>query len=1024
MGFDLKTKSFLLCRPPLFPTTSYFMLLNTHTYYSLRMGTLPPAELVRRAKGLGYASLALTDVNNTSCALEFWNCCREAGLHPVLGVEFRRGQRCLYIGLARNLEGFRELNQLLSESSIDNKPLPDVAQPMEHAFIVYPRLVKPITDFRKEEYLGVRPEHVARLFGHELLAHRHKLVALSPVFFVDNEGFELHRLLRAIDENALLSQLPAATVCKASERLMPPEQLQTFYQSQPYLLEQAEALLAACHIQFEPGLHLNRQNFTGSVQGDFQLLEKLAHNGCERRYGHLGTGSPEYQNAQQRVRQELEAIAGQSFCPYFLITWDIVRYAAAMGYRHVGRGSGANSIVAYCLGITDVDPVELGLYFERFINPHRQSPPDFDIDFSWDERDDVTDYIFKRYGRGYTALLATYVTFQGRAVIRELGKVYGLPKAEIDAIIASPAGSARHHGLAGKILHYGQKLEGFPNYLSIHAGGVLIAQQPLYYHTALQMMPKGFAVAHFDMHHAEALGFHKYDILSQRGLGHLKEAVGLIKQNTGRTVELQNLEQIKKDEKARALLREGQCMGCFYIESPAMRGLLSKLRCDSYIHLVAASSIIRPGVARSGMMKEYIRRFHHPYSFTYPHPVFEEHLSETFGIMVYQEDVMKIAHHFGGLGLAEGDVLRRLMSGKRTAGLGLARIREQYQANCRARGYPEELAAEVWQQMESFAGYAFCKAHSASFAVESFQSLYLKAHYPIEFMVAVINNFGGFYQAEFYFHELRRCGGELHAPCVNHSSYLTTVEGRAVYMGFVHIKGLEAEVAVRVARERAAGGPFRGLADFMSRVDAGKEQTGLLIRAGAFRFTARAKAALLWEQVAGQQAEGGGMSLFPEEERAAPVFVPDEVPPEQQQLQDAMDEMELFGFPLCPPFRLIDQRYRANSLSCAGRLREAAGRVVTLLGYYVCQKQVRTAGGKRMAFGTWLGEDGHFWDTVHFPASLGKYPFRGKGVYRVRGKVVLEFGFPTVEVLELERLPYLGPLGYPTEAGPFETNRP
>ncbi|MGA0232620.1 MAG: hypothetical protein ACO3MB_07070, partial [Saprospiraceae bacterium] len=325
------------------------------------------------------------------------------------------------------------------------------------------------------------------------------------------------------------------------------------------------------------------------------------------------------------------------------------------------RGSGANSIVAFNLFITDVDPMDLDLYFERFINPHRSSPPDFDIDFSWDERDDVIDYIFKRYGREHTALLATYNTFKGKSIIRELGKVFGLPKADIDLIVDEPHAEEKHHHFARYIFRYGKMIEGFPNYLSIHAGGILISEESLFYHTAVQMMPKGFPISHFDMYGAEDLGFHKYDILSQRGLGHIKDAVSLVAENQGRAVDIHDVEKIKQDLEVRTQLRSGHCIGCFYIESPAMRGLLSKLRCDNYVSLVAASSIIRPGVAKSGMMREYISRFHNPDSFTYIHPVFEEHLGETYGVMVYQEDVMKIVHHFAGLELDESDVLRRIM---------------------------------------------------------------------------------------------------------------------------------------------------------------------------------------------------------------------------------------------------------------------------------------------------------------------------------------------------------------------------
>jgi DNA-directed DNA polymerase III PolC len=956
----------------------------------------------------------LTDINNTSCTFEFIDLCKKEGIHPIAGVEFQQNGQSLYIGLARNAEGLRELNQLLSEYSLSGKPLPESPPPMDNAWIIFPRLSKPIGQFRDNELLGIRPEHVNRLFSHELRNHQHKLVVLSPVAFLDDEGYQLHRLLRAIDLNVVLSKLTTKDVAKKTERLMPPDALLSFYQQYPRIVRNTKRIAESCRIDVDRGLHHNRQTFTGSKEGDYALLEKLAVNGCRRRYG------ADAVQALERIQKELKIIRQQDFCSYFLITWDIVRYAQSAGYHHVGRGSGANSIVAYCLGITDVDPIELDLYFERFINPYRASPPDFDIDFSWDERDDVTDYIFKRYGRDYTALLATYSTFQGRAIVRELGKVFGLPKAEIDKIVDEPGKVDEHHELAKDIFRYGSLMEGFPNYLSIHAGGIVISERPIYYFTALQMMPKGFPITHFDMHHAEDLGFHKFDVLSQRGLGHIKDAIDLARENQGRAVDIHDVERIKQDSKVKAQLRSGQCIGCFYIESPAMRGLLRKLRCDNYVHLVAAGSIIRPGVAKSGMMREYIHRFHHPDSFEYLHPVFREHLGETFGVMVYQEDVMKIIHHFAGLDLDESDVLRRIMTGKKHKGDTFEKLRQKYFDNCKKRGHSDELAAEVWRQIESFSGYSFCKAHSASFAVESFQSLYLKAHFPLEFMTAVINNFGGFYRTEYYVHEARMAGAAIHAPCVNRSLYLTTINGVDIYLGFVHLQGMERAVAHRIVLQRARGGPFRDLEDFVNRVEISAGQLEILIRIGAFRFTGKNKYELMWEKNAVWNPKGGFEHTLPlfddewentqqlrgEEQEELPAGDRQLPELEEGRFDQAFDEIELLGFPLRSPFELVEKDDCYDCIT-AKNLKDYQGRIVKILGYYVVRKEVRTVKGQIMCFGAWLDREGQYFDTTHFPNFLLQHPFRGKGVYMIEGKVVMEFGFPGIEVIRMERLPFV-----------------
>jgi DNA polymerase III alpha subunit len=405
--------------------------------------------------------------------------------------------------------------------------------------------------------------------------------------------------------------------------------------------------------------------------------------------------------------------------------------------------------------------------------------------------------------------------------------------------------------------------------------------------------------------------------------------------------------------------------------------------------------------------------------------------------MVYQEDVMKIVYHFAGLDLDESDVLRRIMTGKKYKGDTFEKLRKKYFDNCRRRGYPGELIREVWRQIESFSGYSFCKAHSASFAVESFQSLYLKAYFPLEFMVAVINNFGGFYRTEYYVHEARLCGATIHAPCVNHSQFLTTIKGKDIYLGFVHLQGMERLVAHRIVTQRARA-PFRDLADFVSRVDISSEQLELLIRIGAFRFTGMNKYELMWEKVAVFNPKDhfdGTLSLFDQEQMPEVGSRKSEVGNEEEEeiindhndiiknlrtpnaslgkpspSEQALDQIELLGFPLCSPFELIDATHCHDCI----RVRDLPhfnGRIVKILGYYVCQKPVRTVQGKLMAFGTWLDKDGAYFDTTHFPGFLKRFPFRGKGVYKIEGKVAEEYGYYSVEVIRMERLPSIPPKG-------------
>jgi len=551
--------------------------------------------------------------------------------------------------------------------------------------------------------------------------------------------------------------------------------------------------------------------------------------------------------------------------------------------------------------------------------------------------------------------------------------------------------------------HY-HSIEDFPNVRSIHAGGVLISEEPLTCYTSLDLPPKGFPTTHFDMYLAEDIGFEKLDILSQRGIGHIKDAADIIYRNQGIKVDIHDVHKFKNDAQVKKQLKSGDTIGCFYIESPAMRGLLKKLRCDTYLTLVAASSIIRPGVARSGMMKEFVYRFHNPGKFRYLHPVMEEQLKETYGVMVYQEDVLKVGHHFGGLDLADADVLRRMMSGKSRNKKHLLEIEEKFFSHCKKMGYPQELSKEVWRQIESFAGYSFSKAHSASYAVESFQSLYLKTYFPLEFMVAVINNFGGFYSTRVYVNEARKAGGTIMPPCVNKSTFYTTVYGTDVYLGFVHIKSLENSIAQNIEQEREQHGLYSSLEDFIRRTGIGMEALRILIRIDALRFTGMNKRQLLWESV----------MLFDKDKNKSPHHHPAmftvELPPWEipelvhSSIEDAYDETELLEFPVsCSPFDMLKTSYRGDCL--AKDLMNHVNKTVRMVGNYVTYKWVRTIKGDTMAFGTFLDEEGHFFDTTHFPQCLKKYPFGGNGVYLIEGKVVEDYGFPGIEVEKMAKLP-------------------
>jgi len=659
-------------------------------------------------------------------------------------------------------------------------------------------------------------------------------------------------------------------------------------------------------------------------------------------------------------------------------------------------------LVAYLLRLTNVDPIELDLYFERFINPFRSSPPDFDIDFSWTDRDDVTRYIFERYGYDHVALLGNYITFKYKSAIREIGKVFGLPDDEIVALQKNP--SAESCGQYGRwVVKYSQFIDGFPSHCSIHSSGILISEKPISYYSSTELLPKGFPSTQFDMYVAEDVGLHKFDILSQRGLSKIKDSLDIIKKNEGVDIDIDNIPMLKSDARIKELLKVGKAIGCFYVESPAMRMLLTKLKADDYLRLVAASSIIRPGVAKSGMMREYILRFQDEKRREQARqdlPELYNILEETYGVMVYQEDVIKVAHYFAGLSLDESDVLRRGMSWKFRQRNEFWKVREKFFSNCEEKGYAEQTIADIWRQIESFANYAFAKGHSASYAVESYQALYIKAYYPLEYMVATLNNGGGFYRQELYIHEARMHGAIIEAPCVNRGDWACSIAGKHLFLGFFMLYGFEKESVKLLLNERGLYGEFMGLSDFVSRVPISLEQLLILIRIGAFRFTGKTKKELLWDA---HHLLGHSKVTKPEPTLFAPEVKAFELPELwEHELEHAFDELELLGFPLVSPFKLLEKQV-PTSLRAAD-LPKCINKTVAIVGYLVTRKPTRTSGGDSMSFGTFLDVEGHWLDTVHFSHSFKRYPFRGPGCYLLRGKVVEEYGFICVEVEQMYRL--------------------
>jgi DNA polymerase-3 subunit alpha len=989
------------------------MYLNNHTYFSMRYGTISDEELIDLAVDNGVETIVLTDINNTSACLNFVRLLEDKPQKPVIGIDFRNDHQQLYVGIARNNAGFQELNEFLSRHLHAKTDLPSEAPAFKNAFVIYPlksvmKLEK--TRFRESEFIGISLAALRKLPFTDYIKYRDRLVVMQTTSFRNKRDFNTHRLMRCIDLNILLSQLPVEQQGSFEDQMIPVADLEKAFANYPFIIENTQKLLAQCSICFDydkSQLNANQKTYhrdgslTQCKKDDFELLKKLAYDGVPLRYGKLNT------DVEQRIEKELAVVAKKGFVAYFLLNWRICQYARNKDYFYVGRGSGANSILAYLLQITEVDPIELDLYFERFINDYRTSPPDFDLDFSWDDREDVTRFIFEEFGtRANVALQGTYNTFQYRAILRELGKVFGLPRADIDMLTSANFQVQKLDQVHRTVMKYAKQFLNKPNYLSIHAGGILITERPIHYYSATHLPPKGYPTVQFDMHIAEDAGIHKLDILAQRGLGKIRDTIQIVKQNQpdAQLADVRrDVKKFMKDESINRMLSHAGCIGCFYIESPAMRMLLSKLATNDYIGLVAASSVIRPGVAQSGMMREFILRTRFPEKRADAHPIMQEIMPETYGIMVYQEDVIKVAHYYAKLDLTQADVLRRGMSGKYRSRAEFQQVEHKFFENCKKHGRDPVQSREIWEQIKSFAGYAFAKGHSASYAVESYQSLYLKRYFPLEYMTATLNNGGGFYKPELYVHEAKMCGATIEAPCVNHSDIANVIQGTTIYLGYSYINELEKNTMRRIIEARWLDGSFKSLEDFINRVAISMDQMALLIRINAFRFTGVDRYELLWQA-------HFKMDKTPKAALQKKLFVPrfrqasiPRLTTTQQEL--AFEQIELLGFPLCSHFDLLVRPPKNNNTR--KDLKAHLNKMILIYGYVVNIKTTHTGKGKRMQFGTFLDRDGYFFDTVMFPPVAARITFRGSGIYGVYGKVVEEFDFYSIEVQDMRKSDYI-----------------
>jgi DNA-directed DNA polymerase III PolC len=752
-------------------------------------------------------------------------------------------------------------------------------------------------------------------------------------------------------------------------------------------------------------------------------LRQVTLAGARRRYGELNDA------VRRRIDRELDVIRKLDFCDYFLVVHDISRFAERRGIPHVGRGSAGNSVVSYCLGISAVDPLAFDLYFERFLNEHRTDVPDIDIDFCWRRRDEVIDYVYERYGADRVAMVSTHSTLRARSAFRDVARVMGLPLDDIDALsrklphyAASSIEEAREtfpemsdfpidEEPWSTVVSTALRIDGYVRHLGIHLGGLVIADRPLTRYTALEDSTKGIVVTQYEMDSIEEIGLVKMDILGQRSLSIVDEAARNVAKLRGVELDLDGLPE--GDERTSAVLRHGRTMGCFQIESPGMRQLLQMLHARDIMGLIQALSLIRPGPSSSGMKQAFIRRMRGREPVTYDAPGMERALSGTYGVMLYQEDILRVAQEVAGFTLAQGDELRKAISKNRSRE-AVARFREQFVEGAVGRGVERGLAEQIWEQIRAFAAYSYCKAHACTYGHISYQATYLKAHWPAEFIASVVANKAGFYDPRTYFEEARRFNVRLLAPCVNESRVETQPDPGpepAIRPGLEFVKSLTAATTRRILEHRAAR-PFDSLLDLHLRARPNRTEMENLVVSGTLDSLERNRPTLLMQmERLPEQPPPEGRLFEPSPgydtgQECAGIDVPEQPP--YSLSRRVMLELQTLGFSHSghATDAWSEALERCARLTPSYQVGRRVNQRIRYAGWLVTTRRAVTKESRYMRFLTL--EDRHgVVEVVLFPdvyRRCGKQ-IAGAGVYLVQGRVKEQNGATSIVAEDLQALP-------------------
>jgi len=1012
-------------------------------------GTASLRGLLTQAKKYHMTHLALTEVNGIWGFIRFVQFAREFDIQPIAGVNLITDHDEVVL-LVENQAGYENMCRIISHvHESTDVCAADILKSRSEGLFVLAYTEQTLNQLAKQIsathlFVELRPGVEERTAKELAKQFQLEIVVTGDVYFLSPEDQLAHKVLRTIEHNTTLAAVDLAEMKSDAHYFRSEKGMATLFPNSLDAINNAHYLAERCKTDWTflntifPNMDLK------STHDANKKLRKLVYEGAEKRYVELkikneklksdnvlaasckfqagssisGSGELEAYSLRReahpisevtkRIEYELSIITEKGFAPYFLVVGDIVKQTNAT----IGRGSGAASIVSYCLFITQVDPLRYNLQFERFIHPQRVDMPDIDIDFPWDERDDIIDYVFQKYGLHRTAMVSNQVFLQPRSAVREVAKVYGLSNEEIKAVTKRIGWHSRRSDLLHwienderfkyldidttlkEILQISEKIMDAFRVSSVHPGGVVIVPDEIRKYVPVLMATKGVQILEWEKDQTEDSGLLKIDLLGNRSLAVVRDTLKQAGIYRNEYVDYHCI-PATGDTKTESLMKAGRTMGIFYIESPATRQLLAKAGKVDFEHVVIYSSIIRPAANRfTNLMLERI----HGKPWKLPHPDLH-FLNESYGIMVYEEQVSMAARELAGFGYAESDYIRKVISRPSLEHL-VPLWRKKFIRGMLKRGYSKKLALEMWSMVESFSGYSFCKPHSASYAMLSFTCAYLKAHFTAEFLAAVVSNQGGFYSAYAYLSEARRWGINILLPHINRSFKEYRGNKKRIRMGFMAIANLQEKVVTQILEERK-GGDFVSLEDFFQRTDLDLADAMSLTNAGCFT---ELESELTHQQIAFRIA-----SHYLQNGEDGETMLPTISETGLTHNEKIRLERESFGFPISEHPLTAWLPYFEGKIKKAKDIPKYTGKTINLAGVLITTKVTSTRKREPMEFIT-LEDETDIYECVMFPDAFAAYGdlLNWEKLFIIRGKVEVAFGVYTITIEKMGSMQKMG----------------